>query len=115
MDYISVRAAAENWGISERRVQKLCEQGRVPGAQRFGHSWMIPKDTHKPEDKRLTPKKEQAEETRPTHINEKKPLSMLRRAWELKTHGKMEEFDALLNELLPLVKAHEDDPELYGE
>ncbi len=29
MDYISVREAAENWGISERRVQKLCEQGRV--------------------------------------------------------------------------------------
>ncbi len=52
MDYVSVREAAENWGISVRRVQKLCEQGRVPGAQRFGQYWMIPADAEKPADPR---------------------------------------------------------------
>lgn len=52
MDYISVREAAENWGISERRVQQLCEQGRVPDAHRFGHNWMIPDDAEKPVDPR---------------------------------------------------------------
>ena len=32
MDYISCAEAAKKWGISERRVQKLCEVGRIPGA-----------------------------------------------------------------------------------
>lgn len=29
MDYISVREAAQKWEISERRVQKLCEESRI--------------------------------------------------------------------------------------
>lgn len=29
MDYISAPEAAKNWGISERRVQKLCEENRI--------------------------------------------------------------------------------------
>lgn len=44
MDYISVKQAAEKWGISERRVHKLCETDRIPGAERFGYVWAIPKD-----------------------------------------------------------------------
>ena len=43
MEYITVKAAAEKWGVSCRRVQILCAQGRVKGAYRFGKSWMIPK------------------------------------------------------------------------
>jgi len=31
MDYISVHQSAAKWGISERRVQKLCEDGRECG------------------------------------------------------------------------------------
>lgn len=31
MDYITAKEAAEKWGISQRRVQLLCEQGRVAG------------------------------------------------------------------------------------
>ena len=34
-DYISVQQAAEKWGISERRIQKLCEENRIEGALRF--------------------------------------------------------------------------------
>ena len=30
MDYISTKEAAEKWGISERRIQKLCEDNRIP-------------------------------------------------------------------------------------
>lgn len=48
MDYISVREASAKWAISERRVQKLCEGGRIDGVLRFGRSWMIPKDAEKP-------------------------------------------------------------------
>ena len=39
MDYISVREVAQKWEISERRVQKLCEESRINGIQKFGRSW----------------------------------------------------------------------------
>lgn len=54
MDCISVREAARKWNISERRIQKLCEENRIVGAIRFSRVWMIPKDAEKPEDKRRT-------------------------------------------------------------
>lgn len=53
MGYISVRDSAERWGISVRRVQVLCEKGRIEGARRFGRSWMIPADAEKPGDPRF--------------------------------------------------------------
>lgn len=52
MDYISVLDASKKWGISQRRVQKLCEEQRIPGLSRFSHMWMIPKDAQKPVDGR---------------------------------------------------------------
>lgn len=52
LDYISVQQAAEKWEISERRIQKLCEEKRIMGAVRFGHAWAIPKDAEKPADAR---------------------------------------------------------------
>lgn len=33
-------------------MQKLCEEGRIEGVQRFGRSWMIPKTATKPNDLR---------------------------------------------------------------
>jgi len=53
LNYISVRDAASKWGISERRIQKLCEENRIDGVIRFGRSWAIPKDAGKPVDGRL--------------------------------------------------------------
>jgi hypothetical protein len=53
MDYISTKDASEKWGISERRIQKLCEDGRIDGTVRFSRVWAIPKDAPKPEDGRL--------------------------------------------------------------
>lgn len=35
MEYMTVREAAEKWDITERWVQKLCEENRVKGAVRF--------------------------------------------------------------------------------
>lgn len=52
MDYISVGDVAKKWGISERRIQKLCEENRIPGVVHFGRMWMIPKDAEKPKDRR---------------------------------------------------------------
>lgn len=56
LNYITVKQAADKWGISERRVQKLCEENRIDGAVRFGHVWSIPKSTDKPMDARKKPK-----------------------------------------------------------
>lgn len=42
MNYITVKEAAEKWNVSERKVQKLCSQGRVEGARKFGGVWEIP-------------------------------------------------------------------------
>lgn len=56
LDYISVKDAAQKWGISERRIQKLCEQQRIDGAVRFGHAWAIPKMAEKPQDMRCRKK-----------------------------------------------------------
>jgi hypothetical protein len=52
MDYLTTKQAAEKWNISLRRVQVLCEQGRIKGAVRLGWAWAIPKDAEKPEDAR---------------------------------------------------------------
>ena len=53
MDYISVQEAAVKWGISERRIQKLCEENRIPGVEWFRRMWLIPKVAEKPIDKRF--------------------------------------------------------------
>ncbi len=50
--YLSIREAAEKWGVSERRVNQYCTEGRIPGAQRFGTSWVIPISAEKPGDPR---------------------------------------------------------------
>lgn len=52
MEYIAVREAARRWSISERLVQKLCAQGRIDGAEKFGGSWRIPASARKPSDPR---------------------------------------------------------------
>lgn len=53
MKYISASEAAKKWGISERRVQKLCEEKRIPGVAKFSYMWLIPKDAEKPADARF--------------------------------------------------------------
>ena len=50
--YISIREAAYRWGVSERRVNQYCAEGRIPGASRFGRSWAIPENAEKPADPR---------------------------------------------------------------
>ena len=52
MEYMSCAEAAAKWGISERRVQTLCEDDRIPGTVKFSRVWLIPKDAEKPIDGR---------------------------------------------------------------
>ncbi len=55
MEYISVKEASFKFGISERRVQKLCEEKRITGAQMISNVWIIPITADKPTDERLIP------------------------------------------------------------
>ncbi len=53
MKYIDVTAAAAKWGLSDRRVRYLCNEGRIDGAIKMGWSWTIPEDTPRPRDGRV--------------------------------------------------------------
>ena len=50
--YISVNDAATKFNISKRRVQLLCEQGRISGATMVSGVWLIPETATKPVDGR---------------------------------------------------------------
>lgn len=52
MKYITASEAADKWNISQRRVQILCNQGRIEGVFKLGDAWAIPKEAKKPSDKR---------------------------------------------------------------
>ena len=39
---ITVKQAAEKWGVTPRRVQSLCKEGKIKGATRWERTWMIP-------------------------------------------------------------------------
>lgn len=54
MGYKSVAQIAEQWGISDRRVRILCQQGKIDGVIRKGRTWLIPADAEKPIDGRTT-------------------------------------------------------------
>ena len=51
--FMTVKEAAEKWGISDRRVRVLCTQGKIPGAYQEGRGWKIPVDAEKPVDGRF--------------------------------------------------------------
>lgn len=58
MSYITIKEASYLWGISERRITKLCNENRIDGAIKFGWSWAIPIDAKKPDDARVKSDKE---------------------------------------------------------
>lgn len=50
--YITVKEAAKKWEISDRRVRKLCLEGKIADAYQEGKTWKIPFDAPKPTDGR---------------------------------------------------------------
>ena len=50
--FMTVAEAAEKWGVTTRRVQRLLSEGRIPGAKKYYRSWMVPEGAEKPEDLR---------------------------------------------------------------
>ena len=51
--YTTIQEIAKKWGISERRVNVLCSEGRIEGAVKFGNTWAIPENSEKPADARI--------------------------------------------------------------
>ena len=51
LEYLSVKAFAEDNGIAERTVRNYCAAGKIPGAFLTGKTWNIPVDTVLPERK----------------------------------------------------------------
>jgi hypothetical protein len=52
MEYISVKEAADRWGLTARMVLYHCTNGRIEGARKISNVWLIPKDAAQPEDGR---------------------------------------------------------------
>ena len=48
--YRTIKETAELWGITPRRLQVLCADGRIEGAAKLGREWAIPVDAEKPAD-----------------------------------------------------------------
>ena len=51
--YMTLKEAASKWGISDRRINALCLEGRIDGATRAGTMWLIPEGVEKPTDARI--------------------------------------------------------------
>lgn len=52
--YLTIKEVADKWNVTPRRVQRMCLDGKIIGAQKFGRDWAIPENTEKPKDGRIT-------------------------------------------------------------
>ena len=52
-DYMTVKEAAKEWGITDRQVSGMCLSGRIQGAVKNGRNWLIPANAEKPVDQRI--------------------------------------------------------------
>ncbi len=77
MSYLTAKQFAQRWGISERRIIKLCKEERISGARKTGMVWEIPEETMKPSDKRSNIYK---------YINTEKRIMIVNVKEEVKEH-----------------------------
>ena len=45
MDYMTLKEAAEKWGVTPRRVEKQCEKRKAVCCDRSGTLWIFPGET----------------------------------------------------------------------
>lgn len=50
--FMTTAEASARWGISSRRINTLCKEGRIFGAYKEENQWFIPVDAQKPADHR---------------------------------------------------------------
>ena len=51
--YVTIKELSQKWGIGLRRINTLCNEGRIKGASKIGNTWVIPSDVEKPKDDRI--------------------------------------------------------------
>lgn len=56
MDYMTLKEAAGQWGVTPRRVNYYCAGGRISGAVKMAGVWLIPKEAERPVDRRYKKK-----------------------------------------------------------
>ena len=49
MNYCTVSEIAKKWNMKPASVSNLCLRGKINGAYKEGHSWLIPEQTLKPQ------------------------------------------------------------------
>lgn len=75
--FMTVKQAAEKWGLSDRRVRILCSEGKIPGVFQEGHGWKIPMDAVKPADGRFRSTESLLEmiDRKKTELDTRRPLT----------------------------------------
>lgn len=63
-EMVSSKTIAELWGISQRRVNQLCNSGEIKGAAKAGGLWKIPFDAEQPDTLRERRKKGRVQTTK---------------------------------------------------
>jgi hypothetical protein len=58
LDYIPAKKLAEEWGVTVRAIQYMCNDGRIKNAVFIAHSWLIPISTERPPDMRYKANKQ---------------------------------------------------------
>jgi len=56
LEFKTTKQAADEWGITSRRVQILCNENRIDGATKLGGNWLIPKNSKQPMKFKTGPK-----------------------------------------------------------
>lgn len=51
--YMTIKEASEKWRIGLRRINTLCNEGRIEGASKVGNTWVLPVNAEKPKDERI--------------------------------------------------------------
>ncbi len=54
LEYMTVKTAAKQWSMSQKRVLELCAGDRIEGLARVENLWLIPKDAPKPAVKKAS-------------------------------------------------------------
>ena len=50
--YLTVKEVSEKWNVTQRQVQILCKNNRIPGAVQMSRIWLIPESVENPTGKK---------------------------------------------------------------
>lgn len=102
-EYMTTKEASEKWDITERRINVLCKEGRIPGAYKEDKRWVIPMNAVKPADKRLRGEPGISVSKKEAAVNGSKKLSLpigisdYRKGWRMMKKQNVTSCNNLMN------------------